>query len=142
MSEKQWWRRFLLERGEWCGEVFGLGNLNYLCKQKKLVLIHSGRVQILCSFLFPFILVLFGFCLTQLRKFWQSDGFYFYYTLIGPLEAFGWTYWRGNLVIYYSIVFILQACCFIQFYILTKQVPYFCLPANELVDVIAPSCYR
>ena len=23
-----------------------------------------------------------------------------------------------------------------------KQVPYFCLPANDLVDVIAPSCYR
>ncbi|KAK9168927.1 hypothetical protein Syun_001067 [Stephania yunnanensis] len=23
-----------------------------------------------------------------------------------------------------------------------KEVPYFCLPTNELVDVIAPSCYR
>ncbi|GJN04305.1 hypothetical protein PR202_ga21846 [Eleusine coracana subsp. coracana] len=24
----------------------------------------------------------------------------------------------------------------------TEEVPYFCLPANDLVDVIAPSCYR
>ncbi|KAL9364165.1 hypothetical protein Peur_042038 [Populus x canadensis] len=23
-----------------------------------------------------------------------------------------------------------------------SKVPYFCLPANELADVIAPSCYR
>lgn len=52
MSEKQWWRRFLLERGEWCGEVFGLVNLSCLCKQKNLVLIHSGRLQIYAPFYF------------------------------------------------------------------------------------------
>lgn len=41
-----------------------------------------------------------------------------------------------------NFFFSMRNChCLLKVYYIV-QVPYFCLPANELVDVIAPSCYR
>lgn len=61
----------------------------------------------------------------------------------GPSEASRWPYRRGNLtdVFVYVQAFVYYRLTQFSAFEL-KQVPYFCLPANDLVDVIAPSCYR
>lgn len=60
------------------------------------------------------------------------------YHKTGSFEASGWPYWGGTREFFFSM----RNChCLLKVYYIV-QVPYFCLPANELVDVIAPSCYR
>lgn len=47
-----------------------------------------------------------------------------------------------NIPLFYFVHVFLKDSTLFSLKIYPVQVPYFCLPANDLVDVIAPSCYR